>query len=114
MLEGIRRAERLLDIDPHNVRALSLGAVALVNAGDRERALEWCRRAIETGAPGDPSAYINIGCTYLKLGDIDAALDSLENAFGRGCGKRDWVDHDPDYDPVRDHPRFRAMLEKLK
>ena len=31
----------------------------------------------------------------------------------KGIGKRDWVDHDPDYDSLRDDPRFQAMLSKL-
>jgi len=28
--------------------------------------------------------------------------------------KRDWVEHDPDYDILRDHPRFKELLARLK
>ena len=42
------------------------------------------------------------------------ALDILERFFGRGWGKRDWVEHDPDYDCVREHPRFKAVFKNLK
>ena len=29
-------------------------------------------------------------------------------------GKRDWVEHDPDYDALRDDPRFIQLLARLK
>lgn len=38
----------------------------------------------------------------------------LGHVFARGWGKRDWVEHDPDYDSLRDDPRFRQLVTKLK
>lgn len=38
----------------------------------------------------------------------------LEKTFARGWGKRDWIEHDPDYDSQREDPRFQAMLQHLK
>ena len=37
----------------------------------------------------------------------EEGLDILERFFGRGQGKRDWVEHDPDYDCVREHRASR-------
>jgi len=31
-----------------------------------------------------------------------------------GWGKRDWVEHDPDYDILRDEPRFKKLRSRLK
>jgi len=44
----------------------------------------------------------------------DEALELLERTFAPGFGKRDWIEHDPDYDSLRDDPRFQAMLSKLR
>lgn len=110
--EGIRRAERVLEVDPTNTRALSLGACALVEAGEGDRALEWCRRAVAV-APDDTSVNYNAACVHARLGLREAALDLLENNCARGIGKRDWLEHDRDWDAFRDDPRFQALLAKL-
>jgi non-specific serine/threonine protein kinase len=110
--EGIRRAERRLELDPHDSRALSLGAVALVEEGEVDRALEWARRALASG-PDETIVLTNVACMYARAGMKEEALSCLEKMFGRGIGKRDWIDNDPDYDPLRDDPRFQAMLARL-
>jgi adenylate cyclase len=59
------------------------------------------------------SALINAACLHAKAGDKEEALEVLERVFARGWGKRDWVEHDPDYDILRDDPRFKKLLAKL-
>jgi adenylate cyclase len=111
--EAIARAERVVALNPLDGRALAIGALALFAEGDVERAHEWSRRAVEL-YPDDLSALLNHACLKLRIGLHEEALDLLERVFGRGWGKRDWVEHDPDYDCVREHPRFKAMFAKLK
>jgi hypothetical protein len=57
---------------------------------------------------------INSACLRAKAGLKDEALDLLERTFARGFGKRDWIEHDPDYDSIRGDPRFKAMLDKVR
>jgi len=111
--EGIDRAERALKLNPSDVRALSLGAGTLFHSGQPERALEWSRRALELN-PHDMGSLVNAACLHAKLKHKEEAINLLERVFARGWGKRDWVEHDPDYDILRDDPRFQRMLEKLK
>jgi len=111
--EGIDRAERALKLNPSDVRALSLGAGTLFHSGQPERALEWSRRALELN-PDDMGSLVNAACLHAKLKHKEEAINLLERVFARGWGKRDWVEHDPDYDILRDDPRFQRMLEKLK
>jgi len=111
--EGIQRAERALVLNPVDGRALSLGAFYLLEEGHQARAEEWSERALAL-APDDMSALINGACLRARLGQKERALDLLEQVLARGWGKRDWIEHDEDYDTLRDEPRFRALMERLK
>jgi adenylate cyclase len=111
--EGLRRVERLVELDPTDARALSLGAHALDDDGQRERALGWARRALELH-PNDLGVLVNGACLFARARQVDEALDLLERTFARGFGKRDWIEHDPDYESLRGHRRFEAMLARLR
>ena len=51
---------------------------------------------------------------YAQLGEMEKALDMLEKRIKEGdYGSVYWVNLDPLYVPLRQEPRFRAMLEKL-
>lgn len=112
-LEGIRRAERQLDIDPTNRRVLSLAPQPLYDNEQKEKAFEWMEKVLKL-YPDDAGVLINAACFMAKTGRKKDALNYLENVFGKGFGKRDWIEHDPDYDSLRDEPRFQALLKKLK
>ncbi len=111
--ESVRRAERLLDINPLDGRVLSFGAGALHEDGQVERAMEWARRA-EQLYPEDMAVIINGACLRARQGLNDEALDLLERVFNKGWGKKEWIDNDPDYDSLRAEPRFIAMMANLK
>jgi adenylate cyclase len=111
--EGLRRAEHALALNPEEGRAWSLGSLALLDAGDVGRALDWSRRSVDLN-PGDTCTLVNHACLTARTGRKDEALDLLDDLFARGLGKRDWVDHDPDFDLFRGDPRFERMLARLK
>ncbi len=110
---SLMRAERILALNPADGRVLSLGSGALHADGQTTRAIEWAQRALQL-YPDDMSALMNATCLMAKLGRKEEALSYLERALGRGWGKRDWIEHDSDYDSLRDDPRFQALLAKLK
>jgi adenylate cyclase len=111
--ESVRRAERLLEVNPGNGRVLSFGAGALYEDGEVGRAMEWAQRAVQL-YPDDMSVIINCACLNARSGLKEEALDLLERVFNKGWGKKDWVENDPDYDSLRAEPRFIAMMAKLK
>ncbi len=112
-LEGIKRAKSQLELDPNDRRALSLISQSLSDTGEREEGLKMITHALNL-YPEDVGVLINGACFFAKTGDKEKALDLLEKVFGKGFGKKDWIEHDPDYDSLRKEPRFKDMLSKLQ
>jgi TolB-like protein/Flp pilus assembly protein TadD len=111
--EGIRRAEHMLALNPLDGRAMSLGALYLLEEGQAERAVEWSERALEL-YPNDMSSLGNGACLQAKLGHRDQAIALLERVSALGWGQRDWLERDPDYDNLRGDPRFEKLLTTFK
>jgi TolB-like protein/Flp pilus assembly protein TadD len=106
---GIEAAERALALNAGESRALSLGASELYELGEKAKAEEWARRAVQSD-PANPLMHYNIGCLNALMGNKVTALDHLERAMDLGMRNRDWLMTDPDLDPLRDDPRFTALL----
>ena len=108
---ALERVERIVATDPDNGSAISFGVGALATLGQTERAREWMERALLLD-PDNVNMRYNFGCMLIAdLRDIDAALDMLEPGFARiPADALRWTKTDPDLDPIRDHPRFKAMV----
>ncbi len=111
--KGVKLAERELTFHAEDPRPAHLGAAALVELGETDRAREWISRALAID-PDDPLTQYNVACGYTTLGDIDAAFDLLERSLPRaGPELAQWVKHDSDFDPLRSHPRYQKILEMI-
>jgi len=98
-----------LALNPDDPRAATMCAVALCRLGQPEEGLRWAQRAVEID-PEDAGVCYNVACLYALEGQTDKALSCLEEAIGRGFGRKDWIEHDPDLDSLRGEPRFQALL----
>jgi adenylate cyclase len=108
--ETIERVKRAIELNPNDSRALILGAGAWLTLGDGGKALEWAGRAYEVD-PGSSGVMYNTACIYAKLGESERALDLLEKAVEFGGRNKLYYENDSDFDTIRDHPRFKALLE---
>jgi TolB-like protein/Flp pilus assembly protein TadD/predicted Ser/Thr protein kinase len=109
---GVALAERHLAINPHDVRALYMGANGLVALGEREKGLTWARRALEF-EPDESMVLYNVACVYSMAGDTEGAVDSLERAVAAGLTQRGWLEHDSNLDAIRGDPRVQALIQRL-
>jgi serine/threonine protein kinase/Flp pilus assembly protein TadD len=109
---ALERTERHIALHPDDARAHYLGSHALHNLGEDERALSWAARALEID-PSENSTIYNVACLYVQLGDNDRAFDLLETAVRNGFGQKEWIENDPDLTPLRDKPRYKALLLQL-
>ncbi|MDJ0909753.1 MAG: tetratricopeptide repeat protein [Woeseiaceae bacterium] len=111
--EAVRRAERAVSVNPEDTRAWTLGACNLAEIGEYDRGVEWVERALEI-APEDVGVLHNAGCFFSAGGDVDRALDLFERRLAIADIYQEWIDNDVDFDAIRQHPRFIAMLEKRR
>ena len=108
----VERAEKAVAQDRSNEAALAYGVNGLAVLGQAERTKEWIARALLVD-PDNLNMRYNFACALAAhLKDTDAALDMLETALGTmPRGLLHHVKVDPDLDTLRDHPRFKAMIE---
>ncbi len=109
---GLALAEKHLEMNPDDGRALYLGGAALMTLGQREKALEWASRA-RAANESDSLTLYNVACVYSLAHLNDEAIECLDKAIENGFGHREWLEHDSDLDAVREDPRFKALLAKL-
>jgi serine/threonine protein kinase/Flp pilus assembly protein TadD len=109
---SVQIIQRHVELNPEDARAWYLGAGSWAHLGQRERALEWGDRAV-TLDPTDAGVLYNVACINGVLGRQERALDILEQAVQSGFGHREWIEHDPDLESLRGHPRYQALLGRL-
>jgi adenylate cyclase len=109
----VSESERALKDDPSNGAALGIIAGGYAVLGDSERASEWIERAMLI----DPDNLImryNFACVLAThLHNHEESLRLLDGTL-RLSGKMMFkiVETDPDFDCLRDDPRFRKMLDR--
>ncbi|MGH6993550.1 MAG: TIR domain-containing protein [Caulobacteraceae bacterium] len=114
--ETLARAVAALARDRSNGSALAYGAASLAVLGETERARDWVRRALLID-PDNMTVRYNLACALsLHLGEVDGALDLLGPYLAQTTSFADvaLAESDPDFDPIRQDPRFKAMLAEAE
>lgn len=90
-----------------------MGAPALAQLGECERALDWISRALTVG-PDDPHTQYNVACAYAMLGEVEPALEMIERwALKANAATKKWLADETEFDSLGSHPRFQALVEPL-
>ena len=84
-------------------------AAALWDLGEEAESRAFMDGALKL-APNDPSVLYNAACLFARTGERDRCFATLAACLEGGWGNRDWIANDPDFDLIRDDPRFVALL----
>ena len=108
---ALERCEKIVAAEPDNGSAMGFAVGALATLGEAERAKEWAERAILLD-PDNANLRYNFACSLIiDLHEYDAAIDLLGPRFETmSVEVLNWIRTDPDLDPIRSDPRFKAML----
>ena len=122
--ESLALREAIAALDPLNdARRMEL-MLALASCGEHVRAIELAE-GVRAGSK-DPELLCEVARCYAQcsagLRDTDAnqadayadaAIAALSEAIDDGYGDRVAFDTDPDLDPIRDLPGYRALSERI-
>jgi adenylate cyclase len=50
---------------------------------------------------------------YAVQGEPERAMDCLEKAVQHGFAHKAWIENDGDFNSIREHPRYKALLARM-
>ena len=107
------RGKRMLDLasgDAYFLGQLGWAEGILGHKAQARRILEQLHGMPSTQPAPPPAIYY----VYMGLGDRDRTLEWMEKAYAGRWSDVVWIKAAPEYDWIRDDPRFQALLKKLK
>jgi tetratricopeptide (TPR) repeat protein len=105
--------QRVLTLEPGDVRALNNLAVILMGKREREKAIALFSKAIVLKKDYvDP--YYNLACLYAQMNEIDESIWYLKVAMAMNSEIKNWAEKDADMKNVVASPAFKKIREGQK
>lgn len=111
-LKALAIAKRRLKLNTTDAPAIYIGAFSYIHMNRVEEALPWLQQAEEIKS-ADPRTTYNLACAFSMVGNVDKALELMEQSIqaGRPVRMLDWALYDPDLELTRKDPRFDEVIE---
>jgi tetratricopeptide (TPR) repeat protein len=110
--DGLAMLERAVALAPGDGAWIAQHAQALALSGRAEEARAVLRQLEDPARPVPASPY-HLAYVHTGLGNHERAMDCLERAFEEGSGSVFGIKGSFLLAPLRDHPRFTALLLKM-
>lgn len=111
--EALDKVEQHLALNPDDSRAIYLGADVLVRLGEKQKAMDYVKRLAATERD-EPYLLYGLACLYSLIGKPEEAVYYLTKSVEVGFAHRQYLEKDGDFDPIREHPSYKALIRDLK
>ncbi len=99
--------------EPGYVEALQLLGDHYTQRGKYDQSLQVDQQ-LSRLEPANPLVFYNLACSYSLNSEFDCAAAALERALSLGYRDFKWLARDPDLRPLRKHPLFRSIEDKIR
>ena len=103
--------EKVISMDPGHVEALNNRGVLHLHNKKYSAARKCFEKAIRL-KPDYVDPYYNLACVSAATGQMQQGLRYLGKAVSMDPGVKGWAQKDPDLDPLRASPRFKAIVTR--
>jgi tetratricopeptide (TPR) repeat protein len=110
--EAVRLLRRCIRRDEDNIPAWLLLSACYRNLDRLEKAVESLEQALGYD-PDQSQVHYDLACYLSLLEHVQLAVLHLERALDLEPKLRDRIALDPDFDPIRADPAFRAALRRM-
>ena len=101
--------DRILDLRPDDVEALSFKADAVLEMQEPLWAISLCQRALKLD-PENGHAHYQLACACAEIGRWDDAVTDLAKAVEISDAYRDDASVDPSFARLQEHQAFRDLI----
>ena len=105
--------EGVVGRDPQYVEALQILGDHYTQRGQFGDSLKVDKR-LSRLEPRNPLVFYNLACSYSLNQELDRAAAALERALRLGYNDFKWLAKDPDLRPLRKHPIYRTIQDKIR
>ncbi len=121
-IEEYTKAQEVFGLSPNRLAELRTVYQQSGEKGYWRKALEFCqeasklRRKFVTPSGYGNCDYVNylyLALFHVRLGEFDAAFQSLETAYTKHEAELIYLNVDPQWDSVRSDPRFQSLIRRI-
>ena len=112
--EAVRVLRDVLEEHPTMDGIRPLLAQQLIKRGEPDAAREQLTERVREAADADHDIAYWLGTAHAMLGEREQALHWLDRAIELGNENRTWFESDPNWESLREDPRFVALMRRIE
>lgn len=111
--QRIEIIDEILKIRPGDLEGLTYKADAAMEIKEYHWAMSLCNRVLEVDDANAHALYQR-ACAYARLGAEEQAIYDLQRSIEASASNRDLAAEEPDFEMLKENPKFEALIETVE